>query len=216
MISGEKVSVPRKYKEPLDKKHWRSKGIIAGNQWLHGDDSSNQLGRRFIFCNFKEAIRNPDPNKASRMLEKSPSALVKCNMAMHFLASYFGTAGRFQSQCFDPTVVAPHIPRYFNETSRIQKVEMDPLFAFLCLKEYVCVVEEDEATPVLFKDVQAEYGHFTQANIGKKLTLTRSMLEQKLTSSSEHAGCSVGELDGRVVVFGISLPHKMEMDARQQ
>ena len=80
MVSGEPVSVSRKFKTPK-MVVWRSHGIFAGNGIMQWNDNGGSVSRRLMIVPFEKLVQRGDPKLLQKMKAEIAPFIKKCIMA---------------------------------------------------------------------------------------------------------------------------------------
>lgn len=92
MVSGEEVSVTRKFKQPITL-IWKSHGGFAGNKLPGWTDNAGSLSRRLIVIEFLIPVSKSDPNLYERCLAASDRFLKVINSAYMHMAKKYNNRG---------------------------------------------------------------------------------------------------------------------------
>ncbi len=119
MVSGEEVSIVRKYKTPLTK-IWESHGGFAGNKLPNWQDNSGSLSRRLIIIEFLVPVSKTDPGLFEKCVNMADRVLKVLNSAYLSLAAQHKDKG-----------VKEVLPPKFKASEQKALVELNALVAFI-------------------------------------------------------------------------------------
>ena len=115
MISGENVSIQRKFKEAISLE-WNTPGILAGNEAPSWTDNSGSISRRFLLMYFDKTVKSNEVDPGLEMKAKSQigNTIHKMTLAYHKLISLYGANDVWKEGV---------LPSYFHiSKKRLQKV----------------------------------------------------------------------------------------------
>lgn len=119
MVTGEPVSVTRKFKQPISVK-WTVPGAFAGNQLPSWTDNSGSLARRLVIIYYKHPVRRVD----TRLLDK-------CKAEIATFLQVINVSYRFLLEKYSDTALTPNLPPKFGEAQEEAQKALDSLFAFI-------------------------------------------------------------------------------------
>lgn len=119
MISGEKMSVNRKFKV-ASSVLFDVPGMLAGNDMPNWMDSSNSIIRRIVLLNFLTRLKHVDGEIANKLAAEVGAIIYKCNEAYHDCLKEVDNG-----QIWD------FLPPYFKETQNKLKAKTHSLYSFL-------------------------------------------------------------------------------------
>lgn len=118
MISGEKMSIPRKFKDAISVL-WTTPGLLMGNELAKWTDNSGSVSRRIIIMDFVNKVTRSDPRLHEKLMEEMPSIILKINLAYHTAAGAYG----------DKDIWAV-LPEYYKTQKRYLRASTHPLASF--------------------------------------------------------------------------------------
>jgi hypothetical protein len=119
MVSGEEVSVTRKFKQPLTV-IWKSHGGFAGNKLPGWTDNAGSLSRRLVVIEFLTPVSRSDPNLYENCLRAKDRFLKVINSAYMELAVLYKNRG-----------IKEMMPSKFKMSEQKALVELNCLVAFI-------------------------------------------------------------------------------------
>jgi hypothetical protein len=127
MISGEKVSVNRKFKTALNET-WRPPMVIASNAQPPWPDVAGNLMRRFPILTFNHPVSHSDPHLFEKLTKEVPMLLLK--MARMYLEAIreYGNRSLWE---------AGILPTMCHDAKRQYLISSNPLAAFLASDQIV-------------------------------------------------------------------------------
>jgi hypothetical protein len=127
MISGEKVSINRKFKTALNET-WKPPMIIASNAQPPWPDVAGNLMRRFPILTFNHPVRNSDPHLFDKLKEEVPILLIKvARMYLEAIQEYGGRS------LWEDGI----LPIMCHDAKRQYLITSNPLAAFLASDQIV-------------------------------------------------------------------------------
>ena len=127
MISGEKVSVNRKFKTALNET-WKPPMIIASNAQPPWPDVAGNLMRRFPILTFNHPVRQSDPHLFEKLKQELPFILLK--IARMYLEAVQEYGGR---SLWEDDI----LPQMCHDAKRQYLITSNPLAAFLASDQVV-------------------------------------------------------------------------------
>jgi hypothetical protein len=127
MISGEKVSINRKFKTALNET-WRPPMILASNAQPPWPDVAGNLMRRFPILTFNHPVRHSDPHLFTKLKEEVPILLIK--MARTYLDGVREYGGR---SLWEDDI----LPQMCHDAKKQYLITSNPLAAFLASDQVV-------------------------------------------------------------------------------
>lgn len=146
MVSGEKMSVARKFKTAANVL-FTVPGLLAGNDMPAWVDSSHSIIRRIVLLNFVNRLKKVDGEIANKLALEVAAILIKCNEAYHDCVKEVGS-----DQIWD------HLPEYFKNTQNKLKSKTDPLYAFMQSGE----IEFDPSYVVTEDDFRTSFNDYVK------------------------------------------------------
>jgi hypothetical protein len=184
MVSGEKISVERKFKIAMSVK-WSATGAFAGNTYPPWLDSGGSLSRRLMIFLFTEDPVDKDPNLEKKCLSELPAFLKKC------VSCYFYYLEKFQNQGIWDTGV---LPLYFHRTKQDAITHTNVLGGFVS-SEY-CILGSSECCT--FSELEDTYEQYL---IDYKIKKPTQTLLDLLKGIAKAYG--IGVIDRKSTVTGI-------------
>jgi hypothetical protein len=93
MSSANRVSCPRKHKDPLLVPHWACGVVWSGNEVPDFQDNAGSFSRRLIVLLFENLITEVDMTLGARLEKEIPLLIIKGNWAYQNLLRRYGTKG---------------------------------------------------------------------------------------------------------------------------
>lgn len=152
IVSGEKVTINVKFKQSRFE-HWKSPGVLAGNECPDFIDNAGSIQRRMVTVRFTQKVRKGDLQLGKKLKKEMAALIAKCNMAYREVALEYGRENIW-------TV----LPQYFTETQQELARSTNPLIHFL-LGELVTLNPEKCIPEKVF--VQAFNDHCKENNYAK-------------------------------------------------
>ena len=123
MISGENVSIQRKFKEALNVV-WNTPGIIAGNEAPSWTDNSGSISRRFVLIYFDKTVKTETVDPALEMKAKAQigNTIHKMAKAYHELYERYGNKDIWAKDV---------LPYYYHHSKQRLKMLTHSLYYFL-------------------------------------------------------------------------------------
>lgn len=121
MVSGEMVSIERKFKISLTVK-WETGGAFAGNGYPPWVDRGGNVSRRFLVFLHEKMVTNVDPMLMDKCRRELPAFMKKCVACYHYVRNRFGNRG-----IWDEGV----LPAYFHNTKKDLQAATNTLQSFL-------------------------------------------------------------------------------------
>jgi hypothetical protein len=118
LVSGERVSVVRKYKVPLTIE-WDVPMLFMGNEFF-GANALGSLSRRTALIKFDHKPPNSDPDLLQKLADELPQILLKVNQAYLSAVELFGKRDIWDA-----------LPVYFQQTKADMKEGTSPFVSYL-------------------------------------------------------------------------------------
>jgi hypothetical protein len=134
MVSGEMVSIERKFKIPLSLK-WDTTGAFAGNGYPPWIDRGGNVSRRFLVFLHEQVVTKADPLLMDKCKRELPAFMKKCVACYHDVRKKHGHQG-----IWDEGV----LPVYFQTTKRDLQGATNALQSFL-QSEDQCVLDSTKS-----------------------------------------------------------------------
>jgi len=122
MITGETVSVARKNLVAQVVPHWKSPGMMAGNELPGYKDKSGSISRRFLVFEWMVSVQDPDTQLEFSLAREVPLIIIKANRAYKVARDRYGKSGIWSKGV---------LPKYFIETQKNLKSTTNSLSAAL-------------------------------------------------------------------------------------
>ncbi len=168
MVSGEEVSVSRKYKRPITV-IWKSHGGFAGNKLPGWTDNAGSLSRRLVIIEFLTPVSKSDPNLFEKCLKMKDRFMKVIN------AAYLDMARKYQHQGIKEV-----LPEKFKKSEQKALVELNVLMSFI--KECCEIDEEGD------KDKKSYVSVFSEFNKCFRLFCKRNSLKSKTLNYGFYSG----------------------------
>ena len=122
MVSGERVVVNRKNRQPIVVDPWKSHLTMAGNQVPDWSDNSNSIARRVIWFYFSKVVPHDkgDMKLGNKLETELPSIIIKANKA------YIEATDMYANNN-----IWLNLPKYFHDQSNEMAKSCNPLHAFM-------------------------------------------------------------------------------------
>ena len=121
MVSGEMVSIERKFKISLSLK-WETTGAFAGNGYPPWVDRGGNVSRRFLVFLHEQVVSKVDPMLIDKCKQELPAFMKKCVACYHDVCAKFGDKGIWD---------AGVLPPYFHATKKDLQAATNSLQSFL-------------------------------------------------------------------------------------
>jgi len=164
MISGEKMSIARKFKDAAGVM-FKVPGIIAGNDMPAWMDNSNSVVRRIALVMCLKTIGRTDQNIINRMREEVAALIFKANVAYHMMVESYGDRGAWDC-----------LPAYFKETQNQLKAKTHPVYHFL--KSEDLYYAQDVFMPL--EQFKVHYNNHARTNNLKKVQWNEELYQVPL------------------------------------
>jgi len=148
MVSGEEMSVARKFMNPVTVK-WQVPGILLGNEVPSWVDVAGSVNRRTILGEFKEKVHAPDPLLHLKLFRQLVPILHKSVIAYQEAVFKYGQAD-----------IWTNLPEYFHETRRNLAASVNSLTAFIMKSDQV---ERAPDRYMPFKEFNELYQNYCKA-----------------------------------------------------
>lgn len=155
VISGERVSLAVKNKEPFDGK-WTSPGIFAGNEIADWIDASGSMRRRLLMVVMPKVVREMDAHLYSDILKEYAALIYKMTHAYNELRTIAGSRSIWAS-----------IPKYFTEKQDELAESINPLIGFLKSENVVLVVNAPQDSYVPYTDFWNRHNEYIKTHLGR-------------------------------------------------
>lgn len=206
IVSGESVSIARKFKTTEEVENWEAPGIMCGNSLPEWKNNANSISRRVILIDFLVNILENDSSMHTRMRKQLAAFIVKCNRAyLDLVESCKGD------------IVWNYLPRYFIEKRSQLDQETDSLYFFITSPDIFefqrdempsSAVGQNDNYRIEFAAFQREYIEWCKAmrqknvNMSDKNALKSVFAKTKLTVMPimENVG---GDLKRKSFIYGI-------------
>jgi phage/plasmid-associated DNA primase len=155
MVTGESVTVPRKYGDAFDGP-WKVPLAMFGNECPQYEDKSGSVIRRMATFSMRRTVdpKDMDSTLLTTLRQNVAPLLVKCNRAYRELAREYGT-----KSFWSPGVASDQLHEWYKEVLR----DIDSLSAFL---DSLCV-SIGPAKFVPEQDFKAAYKRYIEDNGGR-------------------------------------------------
>lgn len=124
VVSGESVSIARKFKTATSIDRWTSPGWMAGNEIVNWKDGSGSVVRRIMVFPFPRAVTRGDMLLNRKLAGEMPAILLKANRAYLEAAEAFGNQNIWDV-----------VPDFFKEQQRELATDVNSVEAFLASTE---------------------------------------------------------------------------------
>ncbi len=148
MISGEPMSIPRKFETAVSK-NWSSHGFLMGNEVANWVDNSGSMCRRIVLGDFTQQVTQGDPQLFDKLLAEMPAIILKINMAYRLACDMYGKKNIYEV-----------LPPYFEEQRKSLRNSTNPLYAFLDSDEVQLGTEQKW----LYQEYKDTVNHYTRQN----------------------------------------------------
>ena len=167
MVSGEEVSVSRKFKRPITV-IWKSHGGFAGNKLPGWTDNAGSLSRRLVIIEFLIPVSKSDPNLYEKCLKLADRFIKVITSAyMHMAQKYQGRG------------IKEVLPHKFKKSEEKALLELNVLMSFI--KECCDRDEQPEGKKTFFAEM-------TVFNKCFKAFCRRNSLKPKTMNYSFYSG----------------------------
>jgi hypothetical protein len=176
LMSGEPMSIKRKFKTAIPNCKWNAPIASAGNMTADWSDPTGAMGRRWVIVEFPNTIKRVDPQLMRDIKLEMPSILVKCNRCYRELVRDYGHRGPWDK---DVDGTPKCLPQYFhNQKKRLTK-SLNSLASFV-LDSGVIVrpgyagaeEEEEEEFYMKWQSFVDEYQKYCKISCAKMLRMT--------------------------------------------
>lgn len=149
VVSGESVSVARKFKTAQSLERWRAAGWMAGNEIVNWADASGSIQRRIVVFDFPRAVRRGDMLLNKKLAGEMGFIILKANKAYLQAAAQYGSRNLWEV-----------LPDYFKRQQQQLAADVNSVEAFLGSSELKFGPELYVPLDVLKKSLKA----FEQVN----------------------------------------------------
>lgn len=161
IVTGERVSVAQKFKNPLFV-DWRVPGMIAGNQAGPYQDTGGSIPRRMVIVEFMNLVTEEDHTIKQRIRQEMPNIIKKANMMYRMITSMFQGQGIWNL-----------LPAYFRQTRKNFRTEVSPPHAFMESGMIVC----GPGLWLKYDDFHSRYQEYCKSKNLRRTEFTREQRE---------------------------------------
>lgn len=176
MISGENVSVSKKFKTATAKR-WKIPGIIASNKEMTFQDSGGSISRRFVVFRFSKKVIEKDLGLLQKLKEEIPEIIIKCNKA-------YLEAVKIVNNRDIWTVM----PRYFINTKESFSQDLDPIKSFIFGGRYA--FDQSDECFIRDTDFKEQYRTYCRQNGIKNTTISTTVYDNIFAEIKASTGVS--------------------------
>ncbi|MCH9715521.1 MAG: hypothetical protein K0U52_00330 [Gammaproteobacteria bacterium] len=148
MISGEPMSIPRKFETAISK-NWSSHGFLMGNEVANWVDNSGSMCRRIVLGDFTQQVTQGDPQLFDKLVSEMPAIILKINMAYRLACDMYGKQNIYEV-----------LPPYFEQQRKSLRNSTNALYAFLDSDE----VELGPDQRWLYQEYKDTVNYYTKQN----------------------------------------------------
>ena len=204
IITGEKISMPIKGKQPPLVERWTAPGIMFGNEIGAWIDSMGSIIRRLIFIPFDYPVTNKDPMLKVRLTEERAAFIVKCNRG------YLTIKNNPSTQNLD---IWKLLPNWFMEKRQILEAQVSPMISFVKNSKSIVLFPGGKLSEDLFKTLYLEFCR-TFNHTGRNATVTEDMIKHTCAQFGlklEPDPSGRGKIIVGVKQNGVEQEHDMDM-----
>ena len=163
MVSGESLSIARKFKTAQGVENWLAPGWMAGNEVVSWVDASGSVQRRIVVFDFPKAVQHGDMLLNKKLATEMPFILMKANRAYLEASAEWGSRNLWEL-----------LPEYFKRQQQQLAADVNGVEAFLVSGELDFQPDLYVPLDVLKKALKA----FEQVNNYKSQKYTRDAFQQ--------------------------------------